>query len=393
MTFMPSRHAHFFSDIEIIKNKKCVPPYSENVTPLCKVDTMQRSIHNQVTDGLDYILSHLDGYPFPRTIMTKRLGCQIEVINTETLLVEFQQSNYLDCRIAAYPAFPRYKGLNFVAPSIVFIDLDLAQFKDLSALDRTLKRILKRIQNTAIGRACPTVLWTGNGYHIYLPIAGLVLEEESVFAEFNQTGHDQPDLTTKFMRFAEQYFTNGKQDPNHKPSVNNCLLRVPGTYNSKDGQQVRIVQEWNGYRVPIQYMIREFRRYLIQERMDEPQIAEASTHRNTVNGNEQQQSIYWIDRLLQTPIADQRKYCIWRILAPYLVKVKRLSNDSVCTIIEAWLDECDKLQRISFYSRSRVNDDVRRARQGGYYPIGYNNLKTENPLIYAIVTGEKRLTN
>lgn len=52
----------------------------------------------------------------------------------------------------------------------------------------------------------------------------------------------------------------------------------------------------------------------------------------------------------------------------------------------SWLESCSKLEHLSFYSRSRVKDDVRRARRGGYYPIGYNNLKTENPQIYATVT-------
>ena len=54
----------------------------ENVTP-SKMDTIQGSIHDEVKEGLDYILSHLDGYPFPRHIMTQRLGCQIEVTDKE----------------------------------------------------------------------------------------------------------------------------------------------------------------------------------------------------------------------------------------------------------------------------------------------------------------------
>ena len=31
----------------------------------------------------------------------------------------------------------------------------------------------------------PTVLWTGNGYHIYQPMAGPILEETDIFARFN----------------------------------------------------------------------------------------------------------------------------------------------------------------------------------------------------------------
>ena len=38
-------------------------------------------------------------------------------------------------------------------------------------------------------------------------------------------------------------------------------------------------------------------------------------------------SIDWIERLLQTPLPEHRKYCIWRILAPYFINVKHLSFD------------------------------------------------------------------
>lgn len=149
-------------------------------------------------------------------------------------------------------------------------------------------------------------------------------------------------------------------------------------------------------------MLRPFRRYLIQDKIDNS-VREQQSAANHYNREGLVQTtptktkvdsnpgvIGWIEDLLQTPICDQRKYCIWRILAPYLVNIKRLSNDLACRIIVQWLEECSKLQRISFYSKSRVRDDVRRAKQGGYYPIGYNNLKTENPQIYAIVTGDNR---
>jgi hypothetical protein len=35
-------------------------------------------------------------------------------------------------------------------------------------------------------------------------------------------------------------------------------------------------------------------------------------------------SIRWIDSLLETPIEDHRKYAVWRILAPYLIDVRKL---------------------------------------------------------------------
>jgi hypothetical protein len=31
----------------------------------------------------------------------------------------------------------------------------------------------------------PTILWTGNGVHIYQPVEGMVLEQESIFSNFD----------------------------------------------------------------------------------------------------------------------------------------------------------------------------------------------------------------
>jgi hypothetical protein len=360
-----------------------------------KAHTREIVPSNTVLEGLNHILRHLDGYPFPRNIMTRRLSRQVEVVDKEAAMKEFELSNWQDCRIGAYPTFTEYHGLNLTPPSLVFIDLDLQNFKSQEALDRALKNILKIIQKIISGgEAKPTVLWTGNGYHIYFPIAGFILESEEVFSEFVSANDSSKDvsLSTKFMRFAEHYFTNGKQDPNHKPSVNNCLLRIPGTFNSKNGQKVRIAQEeWNGYKAPIQYVLREFRRYLIQKRIDNDnnhyqRVTPANDPFTNQKSNSWPRFVGWIDNLLQTPITDQRKYCIWRILAPYLVNVKQLSNEEAYNIIITWLDGCSKLERLSFYHRPRVKDDISRARKVSYYPISLSNLQKENPGLYSVVT-------
>jgi len=45
------------------------------------------NIHCKVQDGLDFILSHFQEPLFPRKIMTKKLGYQIEVFNKEEALI------------------------------------------------------------------------------------------------------------------------------------------------------------------------------------------------------------------------------------------------------------------------------------------------------------------
>ncbi len=78
------------------------------------------------------------------------------------------------------------------------------------------------------------------------PVTGFILEEEEVFAKFiDPNGRD---LTSKFMQFAEDFLTNKKGDRQHRPSINSCLVRIPGTINSKSGQVVRVMQRWDGQR-------------------------------------------------------------------------------------------------------------------------------------------------
>src|SRR5215831_8027065 len=59
----------------------------------------------------------------------------------------------------------------------------------------------------------------------------------------------------------------------------------------------------------------------------------------------------WIEKLLKTPLdVEGRYYCTWRILAPYLINVKGLSKSDAFDIISSWLDQCNSLRRLSFYS-------------------------------------------
>src|ERR1051326_8793458 len=66
----------------------------------------------KIIDGLGFILDHFQEPIFPRKIMTKELGYQVEVFSREEALGYFKSSNYEDCRINAYPPFTEYQGIN-----------------------------------------------------------------------------------------------------------------------------------------------------------------------------------------------------------------------------------------------------------------------------------------
>ena len=122
--------------------------------------------------------------------------------------------------------------------------MDLFLFKDKQARERSLDRALMFIKFKINGS--PTVLWTGNGYHIYRPVDAVILEQYKVFEGFKQS-------STKFLRFAEYYLTNGRSDPLHRPSFKSCMIRIPGSFNSKYSSicnEVKIIKRWDGHRRP-----------------------------------------------------------------------------------------------------------------------------------------------
>jgi hypothetical protein len=119
------------------------------------------------------------------------------------------------------------------------MDLDLSRFKSMEALNRALKKTLKFIKQKLGDNIFPTVLWTGNGYHIYLPVVAHILELESIFA-----GFEEP--SSRLIQWTEQFLTNNKADPCHSSSLsfNNCIARVPGSFNSKLVQRNEKVFEY-----------------------------------------------------------------------------------------------------------------------------------------------------
>jgi hypothetical protein len=154
--------------------------------------------------------------------------------------------------------------------------------------------------------AHPTVLCTGNGYHIYQPVLGFILEEIDRFACF--TDPNKKDLTSRFMQFAESFFIDKKGDPQHRPSIKSCLLRIPGTINSKCNQEVKVVQRWNRIRPPINYILRDYRIWLVAEKINEMKNARPQNYRKSqskaclqYNGSN---TIQWIEKLLQTSLSD-----------------------------------------------------------------------------------------
>jgi hypothetical protein len=340
-------------------------------------------------EGLDYILNHFEGPRlWPRTISTKTTEHrQVIVNNREEAQARFEQSKMLDCRISAY-ALPSevstFVGVNLnTAPNVVMIDLDRETFSTQRAFEMALTKTLRKISKILISE--PTVIWSGSGYHIYLVLDAFVLEGEDAFN--NSKFGSNP--SQKFLRFAERFLSNGKCDPQHNKTVSfkNCMLRIPGSINSKNGEKVRINQKWNGYRPNIKLLLEDFYIYLSSQTLAE---LEERISRKFTNDDFRESSrlvgcnsIRWIERLLQTPLSDYRKLAIWRIFAPYLLNIRGLSPDEAYGIMREWLDKCNQVKRLDFNPNHRIKSDLNGSKD--FLPVSCDKLKIENERFYDLL--------
>jgi hypothetical protein len=340
----------------------------------------QISPDHRSNKGLDFILSHLQEPMWPRTISTKATdGRQVIVNNKEEALAYFKAANYSDCRISAYPYWrpsilSDFVGTkNTIPPNLIMIDLDKSNFNhESNTIKATLRKTLQRISQLL--SSIPTVIWSGNGYHVYIPISAVVLEDIKEFVDINQ-------VSTKFLRFAEWYLSCGKSDAAHNSTVslNNCMLRIPGTYNSKNNSVVEIIQKWDSSRPRITLLLGSFCAYLKDQELKEQRLVQQSTTKDSSFI----ENISWIDRLLQTALSNGRKYCIWRILVPYLVNRKHLSVEQSTYMIIDWLNKCTQLSRLNFNPSSRIDYAIKHV--GKYGPVHPDTLRKEHDTLYELL--------
>lgn len=98
-------------------------------------------------------------------------------------------------------------------------------------------------------------------------------------------------------------------------SFKNCMIRIPGAYNSKHGHnvEVKIVQNWNGLRPSIKPLLTEFYIYLADTKIKEIRGIRKRRDRSIRYPAEyENRKIRWIERLLQIPISDRRILSISR---------------------------------------------------------------------------------
>jgi hypothetical protein len=341
--------------------------------------------------GLDFILLHFNqDRLFPRKIQTsKSEGRQIEVFSKQDVLFYFKRSDFIDCKINAFPAYTEYKGLQRYPPDLIFIDIDRSNFKDDKSFENTLSKTKRNIKEKLNGDGFPTVNNSGNGYHVIQPIeCPFILEQIEQFQKYKDKNKNNFFVSQEFLRFAKDYLSNGKADKHNYPSFKSCQIRVPRSINSKYNRPVKTLQKWNGYRPPItREFLEDFRTYLEQKVTDQENSNDNynknykyKNHSNHYSNNNRR--IEWIEKIiLLYPIEDCRKIIVDLILAPYLINIKKMSYQESYQIIKEWLDKCNNLKKLDNYQNFinyRIHHALKTATQKGIRPMSFYKIKSDN---------------
>jgi hypothetical protein len=281
-------------------------------------------------------------------------------------MLYYQGALHEDCRIAGY-------GVSQTNPDLLFIELDAESFASKRAFKLALTTTLKNIEREIGGH--PTVLWSGRGFHVIQPI-----DCPKPLEEIKELAVIEPHNTSnKFLQFIERHLSANKSDSGHHPAIRSCMLRIPGSKNSKCEKlgldpEVKLIQRWEGCRPDYRLLIGDFHAYLVgrQAAQFEKMYVSTDTHITNDGGG-----INWIDRLLQTAIPDWRKTAVALILSPYLLTIKRLSYELAYNMIMQWASKCAELSYLRPNTQGfidRIHTSLTRSKERGQRPMRWATL-------------------
>ena len=325
----------------------------------------------EVKEGLIFILNHLDGL-WDRTISTYATkGGQRLVSNVQEAMAWFKASNFLDCRISAYPKYTNdYINRTGIAPTVLLADIDKEHFETTELFELAVAKTYTNFKEILDAR--PTQLWTGGGRHFLTPQSVPVFEKSDKFSKF-----DQP--SRRFMQFEERLLTDDKADQSHWSSIsfNNCMLRIPSSLNSSyiqfDGgriidipydAKVRIEEYWDGNIPTVGHvLLMQYYNYLqfaIIRDIREQRVREVQYRKGRIYGRPREcinlhHGYDYIEKLFNKPLDDFRKFCIWKIFVPYFINVKRLPRLEAFNRTKSWLDRCNSISRLNFNPIWRID--------------------------------------
>jgi hypothetical protein len=357
---------------------------------------MTASAATATESGLDFLLSHFSEPIWPRNVATAATNTKQHIVeDRDKALLYFKGALGQDCRIAIYPNFDRMKEMGYqnLGPShipdqlLIDIDLDdenMQNSKNGIMHNSVVKTTLRNIKKHLNG-AVPTVIWTGNGVHILQPLSlEKALEDMPEFSKFRK---NSTDVSVKFMRWAARRLSGERSDHNHNISFASCLTRCPGSINSKNGAEVKIVQRWNGVRtkVPKQF-ITDFLIALVQKEIDEKSEERKPSNIQGFQSTEKSKTTPWIEKLIDIPMADYRKNARDLILIPYLIVRRGASSKETYDIVMNWANKCAELRPLqpSYNAyESRVRTRIQEVLRDKVPPMTWAKFQEVQPDIAA----------
>jgi hypothetical protein len=179
-------------------------------------------------------------------------------------------------------------------------------------------------------------------------------------------------------------FSNKKKDSAHNTSFRSSLLRIPCTFNSKNQAEVKIIHEFDkNYILSINSkLLRSFRLWLVDNdlRNQQERLKRFNKSSSKSKKDDTIKTCVWIEMLLQTPIPHHRKYCLFKIIVPYLVNIRKLSNDECFDIVNKWLEKCNSISKISFDIDTEIKTRLKAVKD--YKPISIPKLRKENAELF-----------
>jgi hypothetical protein len=297
---------------------------------------------------------------FPRTMATALSGgAQFEVHSKEEILLKCMAADYKDCRLNAYPTRGKPDiDLGLLAPSILFIDIDKGDRTEeqlVIILEETLAKIKEELSIS------PLVLWTGNGYHIYI---GLKVAPFYRFPKLmDQCRELGSEPNTQFLKFVGPYFTNDRSDPERDRGISplSALLRIPYSLNTKCLKPelepvVKIVQRHSDMPASLpDDLFLDFRAHINHKWISKSiEFQEDKSKDSGAGGNDYDDvddgqyhgKIGWIEYLLTKPISKNRYQCLFHIIGPYLRNTLQLSDLEAKGRMVQWLNLCNQKSRV-----------------------------------------------
>lgn len=237
-----------------------------------KQQESKRERREKVREGIKFILSHFKQPIFPRTISsinTIYYGTQFKVVyNEKEMLRVYAQSKFIDggvsicTSLSATKEYHNDQDVNMQLADLIAFDLYKSVFMRESAQIKALYAILHAIKKILAGR--PTILYSGNAFHICQPIEPDPTEQ---VIEFRDRIINEYSALGLFLRLS-------KLDPCHpQQPYNPSMLLIPGTLSSKceegeEHQEITIVQRWDGHRPKIDSGLIDFYEILKDQKIN-----------------------------------------------------------------------------------------------------------------------------